>query len=189
MTIKYLTQAWLVLALAICFGAALAGVQIVLADRIEANKFEETMGQIPGLVPGATGGDQFEIEGRIVYRAVDSEGSQVGWVVPASGQGFADAIELLVGLDAGAETVTGLYVLDQKETPGLGSKIREADFRDRFKGKQTAARLSVTRSEPAAEDEVLAITGATVSSESVTEIVNDTLAELKAKLAQANDKD
>ena len=189
MNIKYLTQAWLVLALAICFAAALAGVQIALADKIDANKFDETMGQIPRLVPGSTGGEQFQIDGRIVYRAVNADGEHVGWVVPGSGQGFADAIELLIGLDAGAEVITGLYVLDQKETPGLGSKIAEADFQNRFKGKQTAARLSVTKTEPAADDEIPAITGATVSSQSVTRIVNDTLAKWKGKLAYPANED
>jgi len=189
MTIKYLTQAWLVLALAICFAAALAGVQIVLAEKIETNKFDETMGQIPGLVPGSTGGESFDLEGRIVYRAVGADGEQVGWVVPTDGQGFADKIELLIGLDAKAETITGLYVLDQKETPGLGNKIAEEAFQDRFRGKAAAEPLCVTKTEPPADGEILAVTGATVSSESVTKILNDTLAEMKAKLAKASVKD
>jgi len=189
MNIKYLKQAWLVLFLAVCFGAVLAGVQVAVSDKIEANKLAETMGQIPDLVPGSTGGERFEIDGRTVYRAVDGDGKQVGWVVPAAGQGFADVIELLIGLDAKAEVITGLYVLDQKETPGLGNKITDPGFRDRFKGKRTAARLSVTKAADAADSEILAITGATVSSESVTRIVNDTLAKLKAKLARSVNED
>lgn len=167
------------------FGASLAGVQMVLADRIEANRFAETMGQIPLLVEGATSGERVEIEGRALYRALDAEGRAVGWVVPAAGQGFADLIEILIGLDAKAETITGIYVLAQKETPGLGNKIAEPAFQNRFAGKKADAPLSVTKTAPPGDSEILAVTGATVSSQSVTQIVNDALAEMRSKLPAA----
>jgi electron transport complex protein RnfG len=183
MKIKYLQQAWLVLSLAIVFGAGLSGVQIALSGKIQANIFAETMGQIPSLVPGAEKGEEVQIEGRIVYRAIDTEGSCAGWVIPASGPGYADAINLLIGVDREARTITGLYVLGQKETPQLGNKITEAGFQDQFAGKRTSSPLSTTKIEPAGESEVLAITGATVSSRSVVQIVNETISELRDKLA------
>ena len=39
---NYLVQAWLVLALAVGFGAALASVQVALQPRIDENKRNET---------------------------------------------------------------------------------------------------------------------------------------------------
>jgi len=186
MKIKYLSQAWLVLALSVSIAAALAVVQVALAARIRKNKLDETMGQIPSLVSGATGGKAFQIDGRTVYRAVDGNGKQLGWVVPASGPGFADVIEVLIGLDNSAKTITGLYVLDQKETPGLGNNITKSYFQDRFKGQPTASALAVVKSKTAAgRGKILALTGATISSVSVTRIVNNAVAELGAKLAAA----
>jgi len=182
---NYLVQAWLVLSLALLFGSALAGVQAGLGDKIQANKLAETLQQLPSLVEGATGGQKMLLDGRTVYRAIDADGRQVGWVVPARGQGFADTIELLIGLDARAERITGLYVLAQKETPGLGSKITAAQFSGQFGDKMTDPALTVVKSEPRADNEIAAVTGATISSEGVTKIVNDTVAELGRKLAAA----
>jgi len=185
MKIEYLRQAWLVLGLALVFGASLAGVHIALSEKIEANIYTETMGQIPSLVPGSVKGEEVQFEGRIVYRAIDEDARCVGWVIPASGQGFADAIDLLIGVDREASKITGLYVLGQKETPGLGNKISEAKFQNRFAGKKTESPLSTTKTEPARENEVLAITGATVSSQSVVKIVNEAISELRDTLAAA----
>ena len=50
---SYIGQAWLVLALALCFGAALAGVESALKGRITANKLAATVEQIPSLVQGS----------------------------------------------------------------------------------------------------------------------------------------
>lgn len=178
----YIRQAWLVLVLAACFGAALAGVHVGLADRIEANKLGDTLEQVPALVSGAVEGRAETVGGRTVYRAVDRPGRCVGWVVPAGGQGFADRIELLIGLDAKAQTITGLYVLEQKETPGLGNRIEDAAWRRQFASKSTARVLAVTKAQTPGENEIQAVTGATVSSQSVTDIVNDAVARFRAEL-------
>jgi electron transport complex protein RnfG len=180
----YIRQAWLVLALSTGFGAALAGVHAGLSAKIVDNKRADTMNQIPQLVPGAARGVEQKVGDEIVYRAVDESGKLVGWVVPAMGQGFADTIELLVGLDVKAETITGMSVLSQKETPGLGDKIyKQASWRAQYAGKPTAEPLKVTKSATAGRGEIAAISGATISSQSVTDIVNKTVKDFREKLA------
>jgi electron transport complex protein RnfG len=182
----YIRDAWLVIALALVFGGALAGVQTALSGKIAENKQQETYSVIPDLVEGAEAGATVElvVEGEDgkdarVYKVMGSDGAHKGWVVPAQGQGFADRVEILVGLDAGLATITGLYVLDQKETPGLGDYITSEGFRDRFRGRPADALLVVVKGEPKAENEVKALTGATISSESVAGIVNEALANLR----------
>lgn len=194
---NYLVQAWLVVGLALCFGAALAGVDAALSEKIAANKLDETMRQIPSLVPESTGGEEVEIGGRTVYRATAADGEQLGWIVPAAGPGFADKIEVLIGLDPWAETITGLYVLSQKETPGLGNKITDPEWLKQFAGKATSTPLSVGKGEPPKKPETLSVTaaswshtvtsvtGATISSRSVTAIVNAAVAEMRPHLAAA----
>ncbi|MBU1692487.1 MAG: FMN-binding protein [Verrucomicrobia bacterium] len=176
---SYIGQAWLVVVLSLCFGAALAAVQTTLQPRIEQNKLADTIGQIPKLVPGAAGGELQRVGDQVAYRAMDASGQQVGWVLAAAGQGFADRIELLIGMDAAAARITGLYVLDQKETPGLGNKIVDDAFCAKFQGRATEPVLVVTKHAPQADREIEGITGATISSESVVGIVNAAVAKFR----------
>jgi electron transport complex protein RnfG len=187
---SYIGQAWLVIVLAFCFGGALAFVQTTLGPKIAENKRNETYRVIPALVPGAEPESTEELvvqgaDGRDVrvYKAFTADGSHLGWVIPARGQGFADVIELLIGQDASLETITGLYVLAQKETPGLGDFIRGEDFQSRFTGRPAAPPLVVVKTDPREENEIRALTGATISSESVTTIVNAAIANLRDVLA------
>ncbi len=175
--IRYITQAWLVIVLALCFGAALAGVQSALQPRIEQNRLNDTLGQIPHLVEGAREGRARDVDGQVLYEALDAEGRRIGWVRPASGGGFADRIELLIGLDLPGQTITGLHVLDQKETPGLGNRITEADWLEQFRNRPVRPRLEVVKGEPDRDHEIQAITGATISSESVVDTVNKAVRE------------
>jgi electron transport complex protein RnfG len=163
-------------------------VDTSLKPRIEQNKLEDTLGQIPDLVPGAARGESMMLGEMLVYRAVDANGRQVGWVVPGSGQGFADRIELLVGMNPEATLITGLYILDQKETPGLGNKVIGEKWRGQFNGKSALAPVTVVK-EPPTGNEIKAVTGATVSSSSVTNIVNDTVRRFRAALAALGKQD
>lgn len=190
----YLGQAWLVILLSLVYGGALAGVETALRETIAENKRRETYDRIPVLVPGTDGGKTREVNQadeviaadadgnrQRVYLAVAADGATAGWVLPASGQGFADRIDLLIGLDAQASTITGLYVLDQKETPGLGNFITsEALFTNQFAGKSADDPLTVVTTDPASgSSQIKAISGATISSESVCATVNRALAAFK----------
>lgn len=196
---NYLVQAWLVLMLAVCFGAALAGIEIALKPTIDQNKLNETRSQIPKLVKLTENGEEIypdndkteefvSPDGKLAYKAFTADGRHIGWVIKAAGAGFADKIELLIGLDAKAEKITGLYVLDQKETPALGSKITEPKFQKEFEGKSTLQPIGVSKTTPA-ENEIKAISGATVSSESVSGIVNKAVAEFRANIDKLKKKE
>lgn len=190
---SYIGQAWLVILLALCFGAGLAFIQTTLGARIAENKRNETYSVIPVLVPGAEKEMTEELvvvgaNGRDVrvYKAFSAEGEHRGWVIPAQGQGFADRIELLIGQDISLSTITGMYVLAQKETPGLGDYIKGEEFQQRFKDKSTSRPLVVVKVDPKEENQILALTGATISSESVTNIINAAIQNLKSALEVHN---
>jgi electron transport complex protein RnfG len=174
---EYLTQAWLVLMLALLMGGSLAAVELWLRPRIEINRRRETLSQVPNLVPGAVKGELMpEMRkkfGRTVIRAVDQAGKQVGWVIEGSGPGYAgDPITLLIGMDPTTQQIHGIYILEQKETPNLGSQIAEMSFRRHFQGKCGDGCLRVTKDKDPKRNEIQAITGATLSSEAVVKIVN-----------------
>ncbi len=204
---NYLIQGWLMLVLALGFGAVLAAVQLALGPAIAANKSNETLSKVPELVWGreltakmAAEGQHLSIETRNLpvtrngqtayYRVYDAawNGKRAGWVIQTTGQGYADRIELLLGLSPDVERITGLFVLDQKETPGLGNKISTDQWRGQFTGRPTAAALEVVKGGADQPGQIDAITGATISSRSVTGIVNQTLADLKPELTGAAGK-
>jgi len=180
---SYIGQAWLVLLLSLCFGGALAGVEVALRDRIAANKKAMTFGKIPDLVPGAIGGTKIEVEGYTVYRAAGQGGVLAGWVVQASGMGYVDRIELLVGLDKSGKTITGLAILEHKETPGLGAFIRSDSFQDQFAGKKGDGQLEPIKSGTPNDRQIQAITSATISSQSVCTIINKAVSAVREELA------
>jgi electron transport complex protein RnfG len=189
-----LVQAWLVLLLATVFGTALAGIQVKLGPVIEENKIRETMEKVPGLVIGESADDllinsrviEVELNGITkfypVYDVRLKDGTLAGHVAKASAQGYADRIELLLGLDAGGGKITGLFILDQKETPGLGNKIIEQPWRDQFKDKVSSTPLMVVKNGAARGHEIDGISGATISSRAVTDIVNTTIADIQNRL-------
>ena len=191
---NYLVQAWLVIALAVGFGAALAAVQVKLQPMIEDNKTAETYDKIPQLI-GSLGGkppdkgktQEFLLPGGgVAYKAFAADGEHVGWVLRSAGDGFQDRIELLIGLSPDAGKITGLDVLDQKETPGLGSRIKDPpSFRRQFAGKPTDRPLSVKARAPT-DTRIVPISGATVSSEAVSDIVNKAVCEFKGCVGDPN---
>jgi electron transport complex protein RnfG len=199
---NYLVQAWLVLLLATLFGLILAGLQATLGPKIETNKINETRERVPEVVLGksmaqklADDGGSLVIENSSiavekqgktklynVFKAKYPDGRPAGWATKVSGQGYSDRIELLLGLDPKAENLTGLFVLGQKETPGLGNRIQEDAWRGQFAGKSTNQPLRVIKGGASDAYTIDAITGATISSRSVTDIVNQSVSDLKKYL-------
>lgn len=65
----------------------------------------------------------------VVYAGYDAQDQFVGVAIEASGQGYAGVIRILYGYTPAKQLVTGFYVLESKETPGLGDKIEtDEDF-------------------------------------------------------------
>ena len=200
-----IAQAWLILVMALIFGAALAAVQVNLSGVIAANKLSEALERVPELVWGAAAAPKIvsqnasvditpgtvtiKKDAKTVYYnlfRVTREGKLAGWVIKAGGQGYADKIELIIGLDPSADTITGLFILQQKETPGLGNKITFPQWRNQFIRKKTSTPLVVvTKGKSQPLNAIDAVTGATISSRSVTGIVNRTIGDIKGQLTPA----
>ena len=196
-----LVQAWLVLVLAVGFGVSLAGVQIALGPVIEQNKINETLEKVPELVLGSDQAAKMAAQDQtltIVPRQVEVQKAArskfysvyearyqdepKGWVVKTKGQGYADTIELLLGLSPDLGTITGLFVLDQKETPGLGNKIITDEWRGQFIDAPADGNLVVVKTGKTHPGQIDAVTGATISSKSVTTLINAAISDLRACL-------
>lgn len=115
-----------------------------------------------------------------VYRAVKG-GETVGYCVKVAPSGFGGAIEMVVGVDAQGSAAGKVHIVNMSETPGLGTKAKDASFLDQFAGR-SADQLTV-KANGAGEDEISAVTGATVSSKAVSSGVKSAVNAAKSVVA------
>lgn len=92
----------------------------------------------------------------------------VGYVFTTQSKGYGGAVEIMTGVDLKG-AVTGIQTLTLNETAGLGMNAKNESFRDQFKGK--SGKINVAKSNPG-DDEIQALTGATITSKAVTDAVN-----------------
>lgn len=123
--------------------------------------------------------DGFEKLTDTIYECKAS-GEAIGYCVTVEENGFGGKIKMIVGLTA-ENKVEGIEVLEHSETPGLGAKSTSAEFKNQFRGKN--AELSVVKGKTDSEDEVSAITGATITSRAVANGVHDASEQLKKALS------
>lgn len=172
-------------------GGFLAGVAKLTKERIALNVQAEIEEAIKEVVDGAeTNQILFEEEGLVIYRELENDGELAGFAVQATGIGFQDKITLMFGLDASLKKITGLTIISQNETPGLGAKIEDWDAFLQFWENRDAADQLVLRKPPASKpedlmpNEINAITAATISSKKVLGIVNLSLERLRKLIEQ-----
>lgn len=155
----------------IIVSAILGGVNMVTHQRIEDIQTEKTNAAFNAVLP-ADGYTQLEgdfgngISG--VYEA------DTGHVVQLTIGGAQSNITLAVGIDNDG-VVSGVSIISHGETPGLGAKATEDSFRDQYIGIEGSAALTK------AGGTINALTGATITSQAVTDAVNialDTVANL-----------
>jgi Na+-transporting NADH:ubiquinone oxidoreductase subunit C len=114
-------------------------------------------------------------DGNLQYYAVEIDGGLSGYVVPASGPGLWGEIEAVIGFDAGLNRLTGVDFTKQNETPGLGARITEQWFRLQFRTKTGPFTRVPEGTESDSDLEFDAITGATITSTAVEQILNNTI--------------
>ncbi len=110
----------------------------------------------------------------IIYAGYDAENNFIGYAIPAEGPGFQDTISILYGYDFTNKLIVGMEVLDSRETPGLGDKIyKDADFQKNFVALQVETPvILVKKGKKTAANQVDSITGATISSKAIVNIIN-----------------
>jgi electron transport complex protein RnfG len=113
--------------------------------------------------------DDPQIAGISVVKLGFQAGKQVGWVCKVTSRGYSSNLVLLVGIGNDAK-LSRVIVLDQNETPGLGSKVTEPEF---------IAQGAITKSAPGQTlrvtkdgGTVQAIAGATISSRAALQGIN-----------------
>ena len=101
-------------------------------------------------------------------------GMTMGYVIELAPSGYSGEINMMVGISSEREALAGMRILRHSETPGLGALAVREEFFRRFDG-VPLLRLRVVRSPPSGDDEIQAITGATITSNAVTGAVNEAI--------------
>ena len=111
-----------------------------------------------------------------VYLGRDASGKRVGFAVSGTGNGFQEPITVMFGYDATAHAVIAMKVISNKETPGLGDRIvKDTMFVHEFAG-AVSPLAGVKRGNGKVPNDVEMITGATISSRAVIQILNNAIA-------------
>lgn len=167
-------------------GGFLASVNLLTRERIEINKQLELKQAITTVVPGTqTSQKVYEEKDLAVYSGRNEEGALLGFALHVVTPGFQDKITFLLGTNISLTKINSLYVIEQKETPGLGAKITDREsFLVFWENRDCSLPLSLRKPavgrEKLAASEVNTITGATVSSRAVLSGVNSALERAKA---------
>jgi electron transport complex protein RnfG len=188
------------LMLTLTVAGALAGLLIVLVNQhtkpiIDKYKAEQLQKAVYEVLPGVERygtyylvGDALsqslpegakEAEFKRVYIGYDTDSQIKGVAVSRGESGFQDVVQVIFGFDPGNGKLLGMKVLESKETPGLGDKIfKDRAFVDQFfAGPDTPLVPVKAGAGKGLPGEIDTITGATISSKVVIDIINHGLEE------------
>ena len=157
--------------------------EVVVADRVIDEK-----GKV--LLPGTTGGEDagFKLEskdykeGKLALYICRVNG-ETKYVIPVYGMGLWGPISGYIALNADKSTVYGVYFNHESETAGLGAEIKDNKaWQEKFQGKKLfkngddkAIALSVEKKVEDPTTQVDAVTGATLTSNGVRDMLHEAL--------------
>jgi len=138
---------------------------------VEKRLQQQIIDQMEGMFPNVS---DWEFEDDLYTLYTNSE--KIGYAFLATGAGYHGEISILVGLED-AETVKGVVILSQTETPGVGSRITEPDFLNQFIG------VSIDDIALSQDGGLIdGLTGATISSRAVVDAVKQTAMDKVAQI-------
>ncbi len=116
------------------------------------------------------------------YAGYDVNQQLQGFALLAQGRGYQDVIVIMYGYDPTQQAIVGMQVLESRETPGLGDKIAfDPEFAKNFVALDASwdvstnqllnSIIAVKKGEKANAWEIDGITGATISSVAIADIL------------------
>ena len=136
--------------------------------RIQAQKADEAKLQVCPDAVSFDGQEETDVPVEF-YRGLDADGNVVGYAIPSSHKGYGGEIEIMVGINTQGK-ITGVSILSINETPGLGMNATKEDFRNQFL--TDVPDNGFTAKDDPSKEKIDALTGATITSEAVSQAVN-----------------
>lgn len=145
------------------------------APLIAENNQKKTDAAMKVVFPDGDSFEKLEIEAENVteaYAAKDSSGNTIGACIVSSDKGYGGEIKIIAGFDKDKK-ITGVDILTHSETPGLGANAANPEFKNQFAGKTSP--IEAVKGD-AGENQISAMSGATITSKAVTRAVNSAAA-------------
>ncbi|MDO4710466.1 MAG: RnfABCDGE type electron transport complex subunit G [Peptostreptococcaceae bacterium] len=108
-----------------------------------------------------------------VYKAIDGS-NVVGYIITSKTKGYGGSFDVITGIKSDG-IISGVKLGTMNETPGLGAKATEPAFIDQFDSLSTETQAYVNKNSTGADGEIVAISGATITSNAVVGGVNSAL--------------
>ncbi len=179
------------IAITMIFTTGLASLNALTADRIntqEAIKNQRSLlyvfnQNIPDSLEEI--GAQYDAtitqkdSGNSRYYEAYVDGKLIGYAFPFSGSGLWGTIWGYIALTPDLSQVVGVDFIKHSETPGLGGRISENWYRDQFRGITLSDKTDPIVYRPSDGGNVDSITGATLTSQAVRNMINDALLKIR----------
>ena len=157
------------LVIALIAGLALGAAYVLTKEPIARQSQLAAQQARSRVFPGDFAQDtQTKLTGNIQAMYLSAE--QKGYILEVKTSGYGGPFLVTVGVAADGE-IRGVVVGDNKETPGLGKNAQNESFTAQFVAKN--GQLAVKKGGAAGEAEVDALTGATITTQAVTDAVNE----------------
>ncbi len=167
-------------------GAVLVLIYTVTAPNIKNNRNKESEEAVLKIFPSAdlaAPKKESKAGSEGIIEVVDKDNKILGYAFKADGNGYQGTIELIVGINADLSQLAGIEVVESQETPGLGAEIASDDFKKQFMGLSVTHPIEyVKNKKPDQPYEIEAITGATISSRAVVNMLNKRIEELRKEI-------
>ena len=158
--------------------------KVVVADKVYSKDGKEiAKGTAGGENDGFKMGNSDFKAGKLALFVCNVNG-KTKYVIPVYGMGLWGPISGYVSLNADKPTVYGAYFNHESETAGLGAEIKDSrDWQDKFQNKRVLTKdgnsiaLSVTKNASDTSCQVDAVTGATLTSDGVNNMLHECLGE------------
>lgn len=161
---------------------SLALVFSIAEEKIAINAKKKENEAILKLVPLAKKIEVIKVQDEVIYKLFDDKNNFINYAFIALGDGYQGKIKILTILNPSLENLEGIEIIESVETPGLGARIKEDFFKEQFKKLKVSPLIEYVKEKMKKENQITAITGATISSKSVVNILNNRIKELKPKL-------
>jgi electron transport complex protein RnfG len=184
-------------------GIIIIAIYTLTFETIKENKARELQNAVFKVLPGVSNMHKLHysdnklvvvtsdgIDEEMIFAGYDEQGKFIGYAIQGAGPGFQDTIHLLFGYLVRESKITGMEILDSRETPGLGDKIyKDMDFVNSFNNLLIKMDIkAVKKGTKSKENEIDAITGATISSKAVVRIINKAFNTWSPRISTSSEK-
>lgn len=124
------------------------------------------------VITNNSGLNKYESDNITNIKLIEDNGQAIELEQTIISEGFKDNIKILLTIDINNDSIKKVNIVEENESEGYGSYISKNWFQKRFSGITIDKKLKIVKMSAKKENQIVAVTGATESSEAVVNAVN-----------------